>query len=98
VLPDLRYWRDPGYKRLYLRPPAPPALERRPSHASAIEITWRSLSPEFRFDAFGYRMQIFADRLRMGRLGHRQHFFPPVLRFISNVISGWAAGSISRER
>ena len=46
------------------------------------KITRRSLFSEFLFDAFGYRMPMFADRLRIGRLGHRQHFFPQVDHFL----------------
>ena len=30
---------------------------------------------EWALESLGSRMQIFADRLRMARLGHRQHFF-----------------------
>lgn len=35
----------------------------------------RSLFSEFLFDAFGHGMQMFADRLRIGRFSDRQHFF-----------------------
>jgi len=42
------------------------------------KITGRSLFSQFLFDAFGHGMQMFADRLRIGRFGDRQYFFQQV--------------------
>jgi hypothetical protein len=42
------------------------------------KITGLSLLSQFLFDAFGHGMQMFADRLRIGGLGNRQHFFQQI--------------------
>ena len=46
------------------------------------KITGLSLFSQFLFDAFGHGMQMLADRLRIGRLGDRQHFFQQIDHFL----------------
>jgi len=42
----------------------------------------RAFFSQFLFDAFGHGVQMFADRLRIGRFGDRQDFFQQVHRLL----------------